>query len=45
LLQAGAHYAAMSGSGSTIYGIFDDAKVAEQVSAKFADCATFVLSL
>lgn len=45
LLQAGAHYAAMSGSGSTIYGIFDDAKVAEQVSAKFADCATFVLTL
>lgn len=45
LLQAGAHYAAMSGSGSTIFGIFDDVKVAEQVSAKFADCATFVLGL
>jgi len=45
LLDAGAHYAAMSGSGSTIYGIFDDVKVAEQAGAKFADCATFVLSL
>ena len=45
LLDGGAHYAAMSGSGSTIYGIFDDAKVAEQVSAKFADCATFVLPI
>ena len=45
LLQAGAHYAAMSGSGSTIFGIFDDVKVAEQVSAKFSDCATFVLGL
>lgn len=45
LLDAGAQYAAMSGSGSTIYGIFDDAKVAEQLSAKFADCATFVLPL
>ncbi len=45
LLDCGAHYAAMSGSGSTIYGIFDDAKVAESTSAKFADCATFVLNL
>lgn len=45
LLRAGAQYAAMSGSGSTIYGIFDDVKVAERASAKFADCATFVLTL
>lgn len=45
LLQAGARYAAMSGSGSTIYAIFDDAKVAEQAGDKFADCATFVLEL
>ena len=45
LLDGGAHYAAMSGSGSTIYGIFDDVKVAEQTSAKFADCATYVLTL
>ncbi len=45
LLDAGALYAAMSGSGSTIYGIFDNAKLAEDASAKFADCATFVLAL
>lgn len=45
LLDGGAQYAAMSGSGSTVYGIFDDAKVAEQVGAKFADCATFVLPI
>ena len=45
LLDAGAQYAAMSGSGSTIYGIFDNAKLAEEASAKFTDCATFVLAL
>lgn len=45
LLVSGARYAAMSGSGSTIFGIFDCANVAEQARAKFADCATFVLAL
>ena len=45
LLDAGAQYAAMSGSGSTIFGIFDSDKLAEQAADTFADCATFVLSL
>ena len=45
LLDAGAQYAAMSGSGSTVFGIFNDDKLAEQAADTFTDCATFVLSL
>ena len=45
LLDAGAQYAAMSGSGSTIFGIFDSDKLAEAAADTFADCATFVLTL
>ena len=45
LLDAGAQYAAMSGSGSTIFGIFDSDKLAEEAADTFADCATFVLQL
>lgn len=45
LLDAGAQYAAMSGSGSTIFGIFDSDKLAEAIADTFADCATFVLQL
>lgn len=45
LLDAGAQYAAMSGSGSTVFGIFDDDKLAEAAADTFADCATFVLHL
>ena len=45
LLDAGAAYAAMSGSGSTIFGIFDSDKLAEQAADTFTDCATFVLRL
>ncbi len=45
ILDAGAQYAAMSGSGSTIFGIFDNDKLAEQAADTFADCATFVLRL
>ena len=45
LLDAGAQYAAMSGSGSTVFGIFDDDILAEQAADTFADCATFVLQL
>ena len=45
LLDAGAQYAAMSGSGSTVFGIFDNDKLAEQAADTFTDCAIFVLSL
>ncbi len=45
LLDAGAQYAAMSGSGSTVFGIFDSDKLAEDAADTFADCATFVLTL
>ena len=45
LLDAGAQYAAMSGSGSTVFGIFDNDKLAEEAADTFADCATFVLHL
>ena len=45
LLDAGAVYAAMSGSGSTIFGIFDNDKLAEAAADTFADYATFVLRL
>ena len=45
LLDAGAQYAAMSGSGSTVFGIFDNDKLAEAAADTFADFATFVLPL
>lgn len=45
LLDAGADYAAMSGSGSTVFGIFDNDKLAETAADTFTDCATFVLQL
>jgi 4-diphosphocytidyl-2-C-methyl-D-erythritol kinase len=35
LLQAGARYAAMSGSGSTIFGLFDDEKKARLVDTPY----------
>ena len=45
LMDAGAQYAAMSGSGSTVFGIFDNDKLAGAAADTFADCATFVLQL
>lgn len=45
LIDAGAPYAAMSGSGSTVFGIFDNDKLAEQAADTFTDCSTFVLKL
>ena len=45
LLDSGAQYAAMSGSGSTVFGIFDSDNLAETAADTFTDCATFVLQL
>lgn len=45
MLDQGAQYAAMSGSGSTIFGIFDNDKLADDAADTFADCDTFVLQL
>lgn len=45
LLDAGAQYAAMSGTGTTVFGIFDNDKLAESAADTFADCATYVLQL
>ena len=45
LMDAGAQYAAMSGSGSTVFGIFGSDKLAEAAADTFTDCVTFVLQL
>jgi len=45
LLQAGADYAAMSGSGSVVFGIFGSDKLAEQAADTFTDYATYCLPL
>ena len=38
-------YCAMSGSGAAVFGIFDNAKMAEQAAAAFTDCRTFASTL
>lgn len=43
--QAGALYCSMSGSGSSIFGIFDDVKLAEALCSQFAKCAHYVMPL
>lgn len=45
IMAGGATYAAMSGSGSAIYGIFESATLAEKLKGKFKDCADFVIEL
>lgn len=39
---SGAVYAAMSGSGAAVYGLFHSAKMAEEAAASFTGCRTFV---
>ncbi|MBR4828445.1 MAG: 4-(cytidine 5'-diphospho)-2-C-methyl-D-erythritol kinase [Muribaculaceae bacterium] len=45
LMDSGAEYSAMSGSGTTVFGIFNNDKLAESAADTFTDCATFVLHL
>ena len=45
LTEAGAEYSAMSGSGSAIFGIFDNAKMAENAVAKVGKYNHFVIAL
>lgn len=45
IVQSGALYASMSGSGSSIFGIFDDANLAEAAARGFAHCLHFVMPL
>ncbi|MCQ2288212.1 MAG: 4-(cytidine 5'-diphospho)-2-C-methyl-D-erythritol kinase [Muribaculaceae bacterium] len=45
MLETGAQYACMSGSGSSIIGIYDSATMAEAARDKFADCFTHVCQL
>ena len=45
MIEQGAQYACMSGSGSSIVGFFDDVTLAEAARDKFADCFTHVCAL
>lgn len=45
LIDEGAIYAAMSGSGSSIFGIFHNADLAEKASTKFAQHSHYVIPL
>ena len=43
--QSGALYASMSGSGSSIFGIFGSANMAEEAARKFSEIAHYVIAL
>ena len=41
----GGEYASMSGSGSSMYGIFDSAIMAEQLKDKFGESEVYLINL
>lgn len=45
LYECGAVYASMSGSGSSMFGIFDSDKLAESASREIGGCVNFVMKL
>jgi len=45
MYTAGALFASMSGSGASVYGIFDSVKMAESVAEDFSDCEVFICNL
>ncbi|MDO4510307.1 MAG: 4-(cytidine 5'-diphospho)-2-C-methyl-D-erythritol kinase [Bacteroidales bacterium] len=45
LLDSGAQYAAMSGSGSSIFGIYDSAELAETAAKQFEEYSHYVMHL
>lgn len=42
LIETGAIYASMSGSGSAVYGIFDDDKMAENAAKQIEGCSVYL---
>lgn len=44
MLDSGAVYAAMSGSGAAVFGLFADRLMAEQAKARLTDCEVFMSS-
>lgn len=45
IVDAGAEYASMSGSGSSIFGIFNDVNMAEKLRGSFAGSTDYVIEL